>query len=71
MKKRWVVLLAVFCLLGFKRILLMAMLIGIIVYFCARRAKKAEFDYRDFCDSDCVEFNVGIPVFIMGFVDGN
>ena len=39
-KKRWVVLLAVFCLLGFKRILLMAMLIGIIVYFCARRAKK-------------------------------
>ena len=29
-KKRWVVLLAVFCLLGFKRILLMAMLIGII-----------------------------------------
>lgn len=39
-KKRWVVLLVVFCLLGFKRILLIAMLIGIIVYFCARRAKK-------------------------------
>ena len=35
------------------------------------KSKKAEFDYRDFCDSDCVEFNVGIPVFIMGFVDGN
>ena len=39
-KNSWVVLLAVFCLLGFKRILLLAMLIGIVVYFCARRAKK-------------------------------
>lgn len=39
-KKRWIILLTVFCLLGFKRILLIAMLVGIISYFSMRKAKK-------------------------------
>lgn len=39
-KKRWLILLTVFCLLGFKRILLAAMLLGIFFYFLARKAKK-------------------------------
>ncbi len=38
--KRWIVLLAVFCLLGFKRILLLAMLISVVVYWIFKRVKR-------------------------------
>lgn len=39
-KKSWLILLTAFCLLGFKRILLVAMAIGMIIYFTGRKAKK-------------------------------
>ena len=39
-KKRWLFLLIVFCLLGFKRILIMAMAVGIVIYFSTQKAKK-------------------------------
>lgn len=31
----------IFCLLGFKRILLVAMLLGLIIYFCLQKRKKS------------------------------
>ena len=40
-KKRWITLLVIFCLLGFKRILLVAMLLGLIIYFCLQKRKKS------------------------------
>lgn len=40
-KKRWITLLVIFCLLGFKRILLVAMLLGFIIYFCLQKRKKS------------------------------
>lgn len=40
-KKRWITLLVIFCLLGFKRILLVAMLLGLIIYFYLQKRKKS------------------------------
>lgn len=40
-KKRWIILLTVFCLLGFKRILIAAILVGIIAYFLMRKSQKS------------------------------
>ncbi len=39
-KKRWLLLLAVFCLLGFKRILIVAMLLAVLLYKLIKKKEK-------------------------------